>query len=89
LLDLVFGVMPAKAWPLWQLVQPPTMPTWFIFPPENPPGLVLAVVWQFSQGPLVGKWFTGLDLGVTPAKTWPLWQVVQPLEMPAWFITPG
>ena len=66
---MAFGVMPAKTWPLWQFVQPPTMPVWFIAPPANPPGLVLAVVWQVSHAALVGRWFTGLDTGVTPAKT--------------------
>ena len=83
------GVTPAKAWPLWQLAQPPTMPVCCIIPPANPPGPVLAVVWQVSHVALVGKWFTGLDTGDTPAKTWPLWQVVQPLTMPVWFINPG
>ena len=65
------------------------MPVWFITPPENPPGLVLAVLWQFSHATLVGRWFTGLDFGVTPAKTWPLWQLVQPLAMPVWLMIPG
>jgi hypothetical protein len=30
-----------------------------------------------------------LDIGVTPRKLWPLWQLVHPLRMPRWFITPG
>ncbi len=35
-------------------------------------------------------WVLGLDTGVTPAKAVPLWQVAQPLLMPAWFIgVPG
>jgi hypothetical protein len=69
LVDLDTGLTPANDWPLWQLAQPLTMPVWFIVPPEKPPGLVLLVVWHVSHGLLVGKWFTGLDTGVTPAKT--------------------
>jgi hypothetical protein len=44
--------------------------------------------WQVSHARLVGRWFVGLDTGVTPRNTWPLWQVAQPLTMPLWFITP-
>jgi hypothetical protein len=83
-------VTPIKAWPLWQLVQPVMMPVWFIgVPGPNPPVLVLLVEWQVSHDELVGMWFTGLDFGVTPVKTWPLWQLVQPLIMPVWVIIPG
>jgi hypothetical protein len=80
------GVTPAKAWPLWQLVQPPTIPVCFISVPENE--VKLLVEWQVSQVILVGRWFTGLDFGVTPVNTWPLWQFVQPILMPVWVITP-
>ena len=60
------GVMPAKLWPLWQLVQPPTMPVCFI----SVPAKVVKTLdeWQVSHAALVGRWFTGLDTGVTPAK---------------------
>jgi hypothetical protein len=80
------GVTPAKTWPLWQLVQPPTMPVCFISVPENV--VKLLVEWQVSHVILVGRWFTGLDFGVTPVNTWPLWQLVQPMLMPVCVITP-
>jgi hypothetical protein len=64
------------------------MPVWFIAVPAKPPGLVLLVEWQVSHDMLVGKWFTGFETGVTPANTWPLWQLVQPLTIPVWFIVP-
>jgi hypothetical protein len=80
------GVTPAKAWPLWQLVQPPTIPVCFISVPENV--VKLLNEWQVSHVILVGKWFTGLDFGVTPVNTCPLWHSAQLLRMPVWVITP-
>jgi hypothetical protein len=77
-LDL--GVTPAKAWPLWQVVQLLVMPTWFIVAPEKLVNLLAE--WHSSHAPLVGTWLLGLDTGVTPANTWPLWQLAQPLTMP-------
>jgi hypothetical protein len=47
------GVTPAKAWPLWQLAQPPTMPVWIIAVPEN--DVKLFAEWQVSHAALVGK----------------------------------
>ncbi|MEO8332326.1 MAG: hypothetical protein ABI479_07820 [Gallionella sp.] len=69
-------------------MQPPTIPVCLIKVPANPPIPVLAVEWQVSQVMAVGRWFTGLDFGVTPVNTWPLWQLVQPMLMPVWVITP-
>jgi hypothetical protein len=86
---LEMGVTPKKLWPLWQLVQPPTIPVCFITVPLNPPVLVLLVEWQVSHDMLVGTWFTGLDFGVTPVNAWPLWQLVQPLTIPVCVIFPG
>jgi hypothetical protein len=60
------GVTPAKIWPLWQLAQPLTIPMWLIIVPENVVNLLAE--WQVSQAALVGRWFTGLDTGATPAK---------------------
>jgi hypothetical protein len=62
------------------------MPVCFIRVPENV--VKLLVEWQVSHVALVGRWFRGLDTGVTPVKTWPLWQFVQPLLIPVWVITP-
>src|SRR6266704_4849960 len=87
LAGLATGVMPVKAWPLWQLAQPLLIPAWFIAVPEKAVNLVAA--WQVSQAAAVGRWLAGLATGVTPVKAWPLWQVAQPLAMPLWFITPG
>jgi hypothetical protein len=56
------------------------MPAWFIVVPENDVNLLAE--WQVSHVALVGRWFVGLDTGVTPAKLCPLWQVAQPLRMP-------
>ena len=95
---LVLGVTPtAKVCPLWHCVQLLTMPAWFIIDGElagaggikNPPGLVWVGEWQSSHGMLVGTWPDGMDLGVTPTKLWPLWQLAHPVTMPVWFITPG
>jgi len=60
------------------------MPEWFIDVPENEENRLAE--WQVSQAELVGKWFTGLETGVTPAKVCPLWQFEQPLTMPVWII---
>jgi hypothetical protein len=57
---------------------------WFITAPEKLVNLLAE--WQVSHDKLVGKWLLGLDTGVTPANTCPLWQVSQPLRMPLWFI---
>jgi hypothetical protein len=80
LLGLDTGVTPANTWPLWQVAQPLRMPVWTIVAPEKL--LNLLAEWQVSHDRLVGRWFVGLDTGVTPANTWPLWQVSQPLTMP-------
>jgi hypothetical protein len=64
------------------------MPVWLMIVPENETKLLLE--WQVSQAILVGMWGcdpVGLDTGVTPAKTWPLWHVEQPLTMPVCFIS--
>src|SRR6266704_265854 len=87
LAGLATGVMPVKAWPLWQLSQPLLIPAWFIVVPEKAVNLVAA--WQVSQAAPVGRWLAGLATGVIPAKDWPLWQVAQPPAMPLWFSTPG
>src|SRR6266581_4424319 len=50
---LATGVTPVKAWPLWQLAQPPVIPAWFIAVPEKAVNLVAA--WQVSQAMLVGR----------------------------------
>lgn len=62
------------------------MPVCFISVPEN--DVKLLVEWQVSQVILLVRWFTGLDFGVTPVNTCPLWQFVQPMLMPVWVITP-
>jgi hypothetical protein len=82
-----FGVTPAKAiptfWKPWQVAQPLKMPEWFIgVAGPNPPAVVLLVEWQVSHDMPVGRWLDGFATGATPAKTWPLWQLVQPLRMP-------
>jgi len=46
----------------------------------------LVLVWQVSQPALVCTCVAGLNNGVTPTKAVPLWQVEQPVVMPAWFI---
>jgi hypothetical protein len=61
--------------PPWQVAQALVMPAWSIFALEK----VLVLLWQFSQGNKVGKWFTALL--ITP-KDWPLWQDEHPLDMP-------
>jgi hypothetical protein len=42
--------------------------------------------WQPTQSPVAAIWFVPFETGATPAKDWPLWQVVQPDVMPVWFI---
>jgi hypothetical protein len=77
------GVLPFAVVPLWQDAQPVVMPVWFIAAPP----LKLAVdLWQVSQAALVTMCVAGLNNGVTPANAAPLWQVAQPLVMPAWFM---
>ena len=66
---LLTGVTPANAWPLWQLMQPVTMPLWFIVVPVK----LLVFLWQVSQLKVVGRWLPGL--AITPAVT--PWQVAQ------------
>jgi len=61
------------------------MPVWFITAPEKLVNLLAE--WQFSHDKVVGKWLLGFETGVTPANTWPLWQVSQPLTIPVWLIT--
>jgi hypothetical protein len=56
------------------------MPVWIIAVPENDVNLLAE--WQVSHVAVVGRWFAGLDTGVTPAKLWPLWQVAQLFTMP-------
>ena len=50
-------------------------------------------LWQLAQSAVVGMCPAPWGFGVTPAKAVPValaaWQVVQPLLMPLWFITPG
>ena len=50
-------------------------------------------LWQVAQSALVGMWPLPCGFGVTPVNAVPValaaWQVVQPLVMPLWFITPG
>jgi hypothetical protein len=84
LLGFDTGVTPAKTWPLWQFVQLLTIPEWFIDVPENEVNWLAE--WQVSHAEVVGRWFVGLDTGVTPAKTWPLWQLAQPLRIAVWII---
>ena len=51
-----------------------------------PPAKLTKLVWQDTQSAVVAMWLAGFETGVTPAKAWPLWQVVHPDEMPVWFI---
>jgi hypothetical protein len=60
------------------------MPVWFI---AAPPLKLVTDLWQVSQAAAVAICVLGLDNGVTPANAVPLWQVAQPVVMPAWFIT--
>ena len=46
----------------------------------------LVFVWQVSQPALVAICVAGLNNGVTPANEAPLWQLAQPVLMPAWFM---
>ena len=50
-------------------------------------------LWQLAQSAVVGMCPVPCGFGVTPVKAVPValaaWQVVQPLVMPLWFITPG
>jgi hypothetical protein len=47
------GVTPANTWPLWQVLQPLTMPVWIIAVPEKLVNLLAE--WQVSHGWLVGR----------------------------------
>jgi len=51
---------------------------------------VVVEVWQLAQSSVVIICAVGasaLVFGVTPIKLWPLWQLVQLLTIPAWFIS--
>ena len=65
------------------------MPAWFIAVPAK----VDVDLWQVTQSDVVGMCPVPCGTGVTPVKAMPVglaaWHVVQPLLMPAWFITPG
>jgi hypothetical protein len=65
------------------------MPVWFIAVPAK----LVVDLWQVAQSAVVGMCPLPCGLGVTPVKAVPValaaWQVVQPLLMPLWFITPG
>ena len=50
------------------------------------PKVVNPALWQVTQSADVAKCPAGFETGATPVKDCPLWQVVQPEVMPAWFI---
>ena len=63
-----FGVTPVNAIPValaaWHVVQPLAIPAWFMVVPAKLAKLPTA--WQLSQLAVVGTWFVGLVLMVTP-----------------------
>jgi hypothetical protein len=65
------------------------MPLWFIAVPAK----LVVDLWQVAQSAVVGMCPLPCGFGVTPVNATPValaaWQVVQPLVMPLWFITPG
>jgi len=61
--------------PPWHDAQPVVIPVWSIFQLVK----VTVLVWQFSHGAKVGKWFAGLLM--TPSD-WLLWQLAHPLVTP-------
>jgi hypothetical protein len=67
-------LIPVAPLPLWQLEQLVSVAAW-----ANVAAVQFAVlVWQDSQGKLVGTWFAGL-----PRAAVPLWQSAHPVVMPA------
>ena len=90
MVGLTTTVTPVKLSPApWQVAQPLVIPLWFIGVP-GPKAVV--ELWQVAQSVLVGMWPAPCGLGVTPTNTTPLvptaWQVLHPLLIPVWFITP-
>jgi hypothetical protein len=71
-------VIPVAVAPLWQLEQLESVAAWVNVPPSH----VVVLLWQVSQGSVVGTWFAGLPIAEVP-----LWQLAHAATNPAWFMT--